>query len=151
MPEETPYVRALAMKDAGASLREIGEALGVSRQYAHQLLQRGEAPAAAGVKHGTVVMLSGGCTCSACAAMLATIQAAVPEVVKRLRAGASLVETTRATGFAVARYVTATRGVATPPEALAQLVAVFDETAPLRPRGRPKGPAATLSSKDLAA
>ncbi len=149
MSEETPYARALAMKDAGASLREIGEELGVSRQYAHQLLQRGDGPAAAGVKHGTVVMLSGGCACPACAAMLATIRAAVPEVVRRLRAGESLVETTRATGFAVARYVTAARRVATPPEPLAQLVAVFDATTHLRPRGRPKGTAA--QPKDLAA
>ena len=142
MSEETPYERAKAMKAAGSSLRAIGEALGVSRQYAHQLLQREREPAAASVKHGTVAMLAGGCSCSACAALLTKIKRAVPEVVRLLRGGATLAETSRETDFAVAWYVAAARRLAKPPRVLAQLVTVFDETKPMRPRGRPKGPAA---------
>ena len=68
-----------------------------------------------------------------------------------MRAGKSLVDIKKATGLDVGRYVVAARRVDKPPSILAKLVAVFDETAEMRPRGRPKGPAAALPSKGLAA
>lgn len=144
------YERVVAMAAEGVSQAKIAEELDVSRQYVHQLLTRDGAPANHGVRHGTVAMAAT-CECRRCKQLLTKIKAGVPAACKQLRAGKSLVDVTHATGLAIARYVTAARRVDKPPAILAELVKVFDETAEMRPRGRPKGPAAALPSKGMAA
>jgi DNA-binding CsgD family transcriptional regulator len=150
MSGETDYERAQAMTAEGQTQSKIAEVLGVSRQYVHQLLTRDGAPANHGVRHGTVSMAAT-CACRRCKQLLTKIKAGAAEACKLLRAGRSLVDVTNATGLAVARYVTAARRVDKPPAILAELVRVFDETAEMRPRGRPKGAAAALPSKGMAA
>lgn len=135
---KTTYERVQELLGQGYSQAKIADEIGCSRQYVGQLLERDGPPGPSSIKHGTTTMAAT-CSCAACAEVKARLQAAMPEVSKRLRAGETLRAVVDMTGLPVGKLVTAGRRdiAAGRPTILAELVAVVDETAHMRPLGRP--------------
>lgn len=134
---ETTYETVMRLLAEDQTQAQIAEAIGKSRQYVHQLVQRSGPPIRA--RHGTSTRAAS-CDCRICAKFKRSVDEAMPEVARRLRAGETLRKVTDMTGVPLLRHAAAGRAAIADgaPTVLAELVAVLDETAPLRSLGRPR-------------